>query len=66
MSIPKQCPFCGWWEIVVQRVEYYEEGQVCFCTHCHATAPEGLWNNRPIEEGLMARIYELEDRIKRI
>jgi len=53
----KQCPFCG------------GEAELCysevdtFCRKCNVMQGTELWNTRPIEDALRARIVELEAEI---
>ena len=54
------CPFCG------------GEAELCysevdtFCRKCNVMQETELWNNRPIEDALTARIAELEAEIERL
>ena len=53
----KQCPFCG------------GEAELCysevdtFCRKCNVIQETEMWNTRPIEDALNARIAELEDAL---
>ena len=54
----KPCPFCG------------GEAELCysevdtFCRKCNVRQETELWNTRPIEDALNARIAELEAELK--
>ena len=58
MSELKPCPFCG------------GEAELCysevdtFCRKCNVMQETELWNTRPIEDALNARIAELEAELK--
>ena len=55
----KQCPFCG------------GEAELCysevdtFCRKCNVIQETEMWNTRPIEDELRARIAELEAESER-
>ena len=58
MSELKPCPFCG------------GEAELCysevdtFCRKCNVMQETELWNTRPIEDALNARIAKLEAELK--
>lgn len=60
----KPCPFCGWYEIVLDDNFMIGNKPVYVCTHCQALSVN--WNNRPIEGELENRINDLESQISRI
>ena len=60
----KPCPFCGWYEIVLDENFMIGEKPVYICTHCQSLSAD--WNNRPIEISLEDEIYELKNTINRI
>jgi len=62
MSELKPCPFCGSENVV--RLPYNDRADIERCKNCNLTiiVPLGftMWNTRPIEDELRARIAELE------
>ena len=60
MNELKPCPFCG------------GEAELCysevdtFCRKCNVMQETELWNTRPIEDALNARIAELEAKNNRL
>jgi hypothetical protein len=54
MSELKPCPFCGG-----EAELCYSEVDI-FCRKCNVMQETELWNTRPIEDNLIARIAELE------
>ena len=60
MSELKPCPFCkhfAGFSVILPYEEY--PGHVA-CMFCGAETPFDIWNTRPIEDALRARIAELE------
>lgn len=67
MSELKPCPFCGSTDIKLHD----EISHAVWCQECFAEVPSidiesaiKLWNTRPIEDALNARIAELEEEIQ--
>ena len=67
MSEIKPCPFCGSTDIKLHD----EISHAVWCQECFAEMPSidiesavELWNTRPIEDALNARIAELEAELK--
>ncbi len=59
MSELKRCPFCKSTNLVASHFEE-EGGDIVDCYACNARAAGGLWNTRPIEDELRAKIDKLE------
>ena len=55
MSELKPCPFCGGTKICTEKGL-----NLNYCDNCSAESNIEHWNTRPIEDGLRARIAELE------
>lgn len=72
MSDLKPCPFCGGEAKLISN--HYFDYVVVRCSACGASSAEGrngqyissLWQTRPIEDELNARIAELEAEIERL
>lgn len=60
----KRCPFCGWYEIILDNHLSVGDKNLYVCTHCQSMSP--IWNDRAIENELEEKIYDLEDAINRI
>lgn len=60
----KPCPFCGWYEIVLDENFMIGNKPVYVCTHCQSLSSD--WNTRPIEDKLEDEIEELKSRLERI
>ena len=52
----KPCPFCG------EPVVFNKFAEKVVCEDCGATIYSDYWNTRPIEDNLIARIVELEEK----
>jgi len=52
------CPFCE-----PPTVMFVKDGEVC-CYQCGATALEAIWEYRPLESALRARVAELEAEVE--
>jgi hypothetical protein len=66
MDTPKQCPFCGWYEIYLLDDFTIGDEKCYMCQQCQAVAKEEMWNKRPIEDGLKSQIYELESIMAKV
>ena len=69
----KSCPFCGGESFYIKIMGNYEKPHGIFCSKCDGAITEGrsekqvvtIWNTRPIEDELRARIAELEAESER-
>ena len=57
----KPCPFCGGTKLVSYPVWEDRFRHVVDCQGCGTRVKSALWNTRPIEDQLRARIKELEE-----
>ena len=72
-GILKPCPFCGSEAFYIKIMGNYEKPHEIFCSKCDGAITEGrsekqvvtIWNTRPIEDELRARIAELEAESER-
>ena len=62
MSELKKCPFCEF-QVSYPATSSDDNGYTT-CPNCGGKAPHSVWQSRPIEDALQARIDELEEKVK--
>jgi hypothetical protein len=66
MNEIKPCPFCKHFAGFSVILPYEEDPGRVACMFCGAETPFDIWNARPIEDALQARIAELEAEVEEL